>query len=104
MTTDHQAGDPAHSQTLHATTVAFDRRGILILGKSGSGKSSLALDLMGRGATLVSDDRVHLSHVPGGLKASPPEAIAGVIEARGVGLLAAEWTAPNPNPNPNPNP
>ncbi|MFQ5437976.1 MAG: HPr kinase/phosphorylase, partial [Paracoccaceae bacterium] len=45
---------------VHAGAVAFDRRAVLILGPSGSGKSSLALELMSRGASLVSDDRTIL--------------------------------------------
>ena len=45
------------SENLHASCVASDGRAVLIAGPSGSGKSDLALRLMDRGFTLVSDDR-----------------------------------------------
>jgi len=66
----------------------------LIVGASGSGKSGLALDLMALGATLVSDDRVILSRAGDALVASAPPAIAGLIEARGIGLLNARVHGP----------
>ncbi len=78
------------SITLHATCVAVDGRGVLITGPSGSGKSSLALALMAYGARLVADDRVTLSLRDGTLWATCPPTIRGMIEARGLGLLAAE--------------
>jgi HPr kinase/phosphorylase len=67
---------------------------LLILGPSGSGKSALALQLMAYGCTLVSDDRTIVTPRDGGLFAEAPAAIAGRIEARGVGLLAAEVAGP----------
>ncbi|MBW7056853.1 HPr kinase/phosphatase C-terminal domain-containing protein [Paracoccus bogoriensis] len=78
---------------LHASTVALNGRGLIILGPSGSGKSSLALDLMAAGAVLVADDRTDLRVEEGRLVASAPAGVAGRIEARGIGILAAE-TAP----------
>lgn len=59
----------------------------MILGMSGSGKSGLALALIGRGGQLVADDRVVLTRRQETLVASAPPAIAGLIEARGLGLL-----------------
>ncbi len=82
--------------TLHATTVALNGGGLLICGPSGSGKSSLALELMAVGAVLVSDDRTRLECHEDRLWASPPLAIAGKIEARGVGLLCADHQGPVP--------
>jgi HPr kinase/phosphorylase len=75
------------SLNVHGAAVALGGRGILILGASGSGKSRLALELIGRGAALVADDRVELSRHGGALMARAPAALAGLIEARGVGLL-----------------
>lgn len=72
---------------LHASCVAAEGRGLLILGRSGSGKSALALDLISLGAQLVSDDRTRLELREGRLLASPPATIAGLIEARHVGIL-----------------
>lgn len=75
------------SVTLHASAVAVGGRGVLLLGPSGSGKSALALALVGRGATLVADDRVTLVRRGDALLARSPERIAGLIEARGFGIL-----------------
>lgn len=82
--------------TLHATCVAWDRRGILILGPSGAGKSTLALGLMAFGATLVADDRTHVAARAGQVLAWVPDTIRSRIEARGLGLLGAESTGPVP--------
>ncbi len=84
---------PVPHQILHASCVAAGQRAVLITGAAGSGKSGLALMLMAFGATLVSDDRTVL-HRDGGdyggdLLASAPPSIAGLIEARGVGILKA---------------
>ena len=77
---------------LHASCVAAGDAGVLILGASGSGKSALALTLMAFGAQLVSDDRTVLTRPEKGgpLQASAPDTIRGKIEARGIGVLAAE--------------
>ena len=68
----------------------MDGRAVLITGPSGSGKSGLALDLLALGARLVADDGVILRREGERLLARSPDAIRGVIEARGIGLLNAE--------------
>ncbi|GGG66722.1 hypothetical protein GCM10011415_11980 [Salipiger pallidus] len=80
----------APSPALHATAVALHGRGLLIQGASGSGKSSLALDLMAMGARLVADDRVIVTERDGALWLSCPSPLRGLIEARGLGLLRAD--------------
>lgn len=80
--------------TIHASAVAIDGRGLLILGPSGSGKSALALALMGLGAQLVADDRVILRADGSRLVAACPVPIEGRIEARGLGLLHARAAGP----------
>ncbi|MBB1496685.1 HPr kinase/phosphorylase [Paracoccus sp. MC1862] len=80
--------------TIHASAVEIAGRGLLILGPSGSGKSSLALALMGMGARLVADDRVILRVRDSSLVAECPAPIRGRIEARGIGLLQAEAAGP----------
>ena len=68
--------------------MAWQDRGLLILGASGRGKSTLALQLVSLGATLVADDRVCLTlSDTGALHMSAPETIAGQIEARHFGIL-----------------
>lgn len=85
---------PAGRDTLHASTVAIADRAVLIIGASGAGKSALALDLMSRGAKLVADDRTNLQAKSTGLMASAPERLKGLIEARGVGILSAQYGGP----------
>lgn len=76
--------------TLHASCVAVQGRGVLIMGGSGSGKSSLALELMAYGADLVADDRTVLTTGDRVVVAKAPESIANMIEARGIGILNAQ--------------
>lgn len=83
----------AESVILHASCVALGERGVLVLGRSGAGKSGLALQLIALGATLVADDRTVLTRSEDGLVASAPEAIRGLVEARFMGLLRAETRA-----------
>ncbi len=75
------------SETIHASCVAVAGRAVLIEGRSGAGKSDLALRLIDRGATLVSDDYVRLTRTGRRLHAAPPPNIAGKIEVRGIGIL-----------------
>jgi serine kinase of HPr protein (carbohydrate metabolism regulator) len=76
------------SETLHASTVALDGRAVVISGPSGSGKSDLALRLLDRGFTLVSDDQTIVRRKGEKLVASAPPTIAGKLEIRGVGIVA----------------
>jgi HPr kinase/phosphorylase len=62
--------------------------GILLIGKSGSGKSDLTLRLIAAGAQLVADDRTDLFVHQGAIYATAPSRIAGLLEVRGVGILA----------------
>lgn len=71
----------------NVSAVAIGGRGVLISGEPGSGKSSLALALIDRGARLIGDDGVTLSREGERVIASPPPAIAGLIELRNVGLI-----------------
>lgn len=70
-----------------ASCVAIGGRAVLIEGPPGSGKSSLALALIDRGAVLVGDDAVVLSMKDARLYADAPPNIAGLLEVRNVGLL-----------------
>jgi serine kinase of HPr protein (carbohydrate metabolism regulator) len=77
--------------TVHASCVAIGGRAVLLAGRSGAGKSDLALRLIDRGARLVSDDYTQLRRSGGRLLARAPETIAGKLEARGVGIVELEW-------------
>jgi serine kinase of HPr protein (carbohydrate metabolism regulator) len=64
-------------------------RAVLLRGPSGAGKSDLALRLMDEGWRLVGDDYVHVFASGDGLYAAPADRLAGLVEARGVGIVAA---------------
>ncbi len=68
----------------------------MILGASGTGKSSLALHLISLGAALVSDDRTIINEQDGLVFGRAPKTIEGLIEARGVGLLRLSPAGPTP--------
>ncbi|MEM7687933.1 MAG: HPr kinase/phosphatase C-terminal domain-containing protein [Pseudomonadota bacterium] len=91
------SADP-NSLVLQASAVAIDGRALLIEGPPGLGKSSLALALIERGAQLIGDDgvtvRAHENRAS--LIASPPPNIEGLLEVRGVGLVAVQTAEPAP--------
>lgn len=78
-------------EMIHGSAVAFDLEGFwtgfLITGRSGSGKSELALELIGLGARLVSDDQTELRREGGQIRLSAPPALRGLIELRQLGIL-----------------
>ncbi|MBV8505978.1 MAG: hypothetical protein JOZ11_09250 [Alphaproteobacteria bacterium] len=78
---------------VHATAIAIDGRAVLLRGRSGVGKSDLALRLIDGGARLVADDQVELRRAGERVLVSAPAAIAGLIEVRGVGILRVEAVA-----------
>ena len=87
--------------SIHSSCVAMGNHGILIRGAPGSGKSTLCLQLIdGEGyglgrkalrARLVADDQVELHRRGAKLEARPPASLAGLIEIRGIGILATTF-------------
>jgi len=71
-----------------STAVAIGGRALLIEGPPASGKSSLALALIDRGATLIGDDGIALESRGAMLWAAPAPATAGLIELRNVGIVS----------------
>lgn len=74
--------------TVHGVLMDIHRLGVLILGKSGIGKSECALDLINRGSKLISDDVVEIRKVGiSRLVGNGPERIKHLMEVRGVGII-----------------
>jgi serine kinase of HPr protein (carbohydrate metabolism regulator) len=65
----------------------------MIEGPPGSGKSSLALALIDRGAVLVGDDGVALERAGDRILASPAPATAGLLEVRNLGVVTMPTAA-----------
>lgn len=81
---------------IHATVVSIDGNGVALCGPPGSGKSDLALRLIGNGAVLVTDDRCDLRVDGDTVVASPPSEIAGLLEVRGLGIYRLEFNSEAP--------
>jgi HPr kinase/phosphorylase len=79
--------DFAPSVTLHGCMVDMRGVGVLIVGKSGAGKSETAIGLLERGASLVADDMVRIKYVGGDLMATAPDLSRGYMEIRGIGII-----------------
>ncbi|MFG1344130.1 HPr kinase/phosphatase C-terminal domain-containing protein [Xanthobacter autotrophicus DSM 431] len=83
---------PLDIPSIHASCIAIGETGVLIRGPSGAGKSWLALSLILDApralpsAELVADDRVLLAVEAGTLVARPVPLLAGLVEARGLGI------------------
>ena len=94
------AGDGA---SVHASAVLIGDVAVLIQGRSGSGKSRLAFDLMLAGRAgqiaptlLVGDDRVHLERHGGQLLVRPAAKLEGLIEIRGLGIRRCDFVTQAP--------
>lgn len=80
--------------TLMSSATAVARRGpdgsytaCMIRGRPGSGKSSLAMNVIALGASLVSDDVVAISDEGGLTVHAPNEPFSGLFDLREVGLM-----------------
>ena len=80
--------------TIHASAALVGARAVLVRGPSGSGKSSFVLALLRAAqsgvlsfARLVADDRAIVTASHGRLIVRPADTLAGLIEARGLGIV-----------------
>ncbi len=73
---------------IQATAISYKKQAILITGPAGVGKTTLALQLIERGASLIGDDCVNIFIKNNDLYCKPKEKLKGVIEVRGMGLVA----------------
>lgn len=79
-------------KNIHGTCICLQNKGVLLLGKSGSGKSDLALRLIeNKNAALVADDRVDLFIENKKIFAAAPESIKGLLEIRGIGIVKKDF-------------
>ncbi len=77
----------APKTTIHGVLVEVFGMGILLIGKSGVGKSETALELLKRGHRLVADDAVEITRIDEMLRGTSPELIRHFMEIRGIGIL-----------------
>jgi serine kinase of HPr protein (carbohydrate metabolism regulator) len=79
-------------QLVHGTCVAYGAHAALLRGSSGSGKSDLALRFLAlapdgdMAPRLIADDQVVVEEQGGTLTVSAPDALAGKLEVRGLGI------------------
>jgi serine kinase of HPr protein (carbohydrate metabolism regulator) len=83
----------SEGSTIHATAVLIGAKAVLIRGPSGTGKSSLAWELILISSTgtlpfarLIGDDRVHVATAGSRLLVRPAAKLAGLIEIHGLGI------------------
>ncbi len=87
---------------LHATAIVVQNTGILFTGPSGSGKSELAFSFLteaercGLPAALIADDQIFVYREGETIIAERPEAIAGLLELRGSGIVSLKSIARAP--------
>lgn len=80
----------APQTTVHGTMVDVYGVGLLFTGRSGIGKSEIALDLVERGHRLVGDDSVHLKRNRGILIGEGSPLLGHCMEIRGIGIIDVE--------------
>ncbi|MDX3928456.1 MAG: HPr kinase/phosphorylase [Shinella sp.] len=77
---------------VHGTAIVIGTTGLIFVGPSGSGKSSIALHCLHRAhmhglfSALVGDDQVLVHEANGHIVARTPPSIAGLAEIRGAGV------------------
>lgn len=84
---------------LHASCAALGGDAVILLGPPGSGKSDLVLRLIQNPAwRLVADDQVAITSEAGALRVAPPASLRGLLEVRGIGIVAGLPVAEDPPP------
>ena len=76
-----------NSLNQHGVLINLYNVGVLLLGKSGIGKSECAIELLNKGGRLISDDIVIMQNIQGTLVGKAPEKIKELIEIRGIGII-----------------
>ncbi len=78
----------AERTSMHGVLLDINGVGVLITGRSGIGKSEVALELIRRGYILVADDLVEVYQLEKGIiVGQAPEMLKKYLEIRGVGIV-----------------
>ncbi len=77
----------APTDNIYGVMMSIYGRGIMITGKSGIGKSELALDLINRGHMLVADDRIDVTRFHTRIMCTAPKLLKRMLEIRGLGIV-----------------
>lgn len=77
----------AQTGNIYGVMMNIYGRGIMIIGKSGIGKSELALDLINRGHMLVADDCIDVTRVNNRINCTAPKLLKRMLEIRGIGIV-----------------
>lgn len=78
----------ARRSSIHGVFIEVMGVGVLLTGKSGVGKSELALELLTRGHRLIADDAPEFTRVtPDAVEGSCPPALRDFMEVRGLGIV-----------------
>lgn len=85
--TAYQSELLAPTEVMHGVLLDIFGIGILIRGKSGVGKSEIALDLINRGHRLIADDSVIIKNINDQLIGKAPNNIRYYMEVRGLGII-----------------
>lgn len=86
--TNYLGSKYAPTTAVHGVLVDIYGVGVLIMGKSGVGKSETALELVKRGHRLVADDSVEIRQEDyDTLIGNPPPLIEHLLEIRGLGII-----------------
>lgn len=72
---------------IHGVLLSIYGKGVMICGKSGMGKSEIALELIKRGHLLVADDRVDCYRIHNKIVGKAPEILKEMLELRGIGII-----------------
>lgn len=73
--------------SVHASLVLVNGVGVMVIGKSGIGKSEAVLELIQKGHSFISDDTVMLKRIGNEFTGEPAMLTRNLLESRGIGLI-----------------
>lgn len=79
-------------ESVHASSIIVNGVGVMVIGKSGVGKSEAILELVQKGYIFVSDDTVNISRLGNHFIGRPAPITRNLLEVRGIGLLDIKHT------------